>query len=109
MPHLRTISPLRMDAGRPRRARPYSIILALLALAGCRQDMHDQPRFKPLAQSDFYADLRSARPPVEGTVARGQLHEDSYFYSGKFGNNPGDYMPFPVTDDVLARGRERFN
>jgi hypothetical protein len=95
MPRLRTMSPLGL--------------LAVLALAGCRQDMHDQPRFKPLAQSDFYADLRSARSPVEGTVARGQLHEDSYFYTGKFGNNPGDYMPFPVTDEVLARGRERFN
>jgi mono/diheme cytochrome c family protein len=85
------------------------LVLLALALAGCRQDMHDQPRFKPLAKSDFYADLRSARPPVEGTIARGQLHEDSYFYTGKFGNNPGDYLPFPVTEDVLARGRERFN
>jgi hypothetical protein len=42
-------------------------------------------------------------------VARGQLAEDVYFYTGKLGNNPGDYMPFPVTEDVLARGRERFN
>ena len=84
-------------------------LLTLLALAGCRQDMQDQPRFKPLAKSDFYADLRSARPPVEGTVARGQLHEDTYFYTGKVGDNPGDYMPFPVTDEVLQRGRERFN
>lgn len=80
-----------------------------LLLAGCRQDMHDQPRFKPLAESDFYADLRSARPQVEGTVARGQLHEDTYFYTGKIGNNPGDFMPFPVTEEVLARGRERFD
>ena len=84
-------------------------LLALLILAGCRQDMHDQPRFKPLAKSDFYADLRSARPPVEGTVARGQLHEDTYFYTGKMGENPGDYMPFPVTQEVLQRGRERFD
>jgi mono/diheme cytochrome c family protein len=84
-------------------------LLAVLALAACRQDMQDQPRFKPLAESDFYADLRSARPPVDGTVARGQLNEDSYFFSGKVGNNPGDYLPFPVTDDVLTRGRERFN
>jgi hypothetical protein len=84
-------------------------MIALLALAGCRQDMHDQPRFKPLAKSDFYADLRSARPPVEGTVARGQLHEDTYFYTGKVGENPGDYMPFPVTQEVLQRGRERFD
>ena len=74
-----------------------------------RPDMHDQPRFKPLAESDFYTDLRSARPPVEGTVARGQLHEDDYLYTGKIGNNPGDYMPFPVTEDVLARGQERYN
>lgn len=84
-------------------------LMVLLALAGCRQDMHDQPRFKPLAQSDFYSDLRSARPPVEGTVARGQLHEDTYFYTGKVGSNPGDFMPFPASADVLARGRERFN
>jgi len=109
----RKISPLRMEAGRSRpagRARlTYPIILATLILASCRQDMQDQPRFKPLAESDFYADLRSARPPVEGTVARGQLDADVYFYTGKLGNNPGDFMPFPVTEDVLARGRERFN
>lgn len=84
-------------------------LLAVLALAGCRQDMHDQPRFKPLAKSDFYADLRSARAPVEGTVARGQLREDTYFYTGKVGNNPGDYMPFAVSEEVMVRGRERFN
>lgn len=83
--------------------------LGLLLLAGCRQDMHDQPRFKPLAMSDFYPDMRSSRPPVEGTVARGQLHDDTYFYTGKVGKDPGDYMPFPVTKDVLERGQERFN
>jgi mono/diheme cytochrome c family protein len=85
------------------------LLLALLALAGSRQDMHDHPRFKPLAKSDFYSDLRSARPPVEGTVARGQLHEDTYFYSGRVGNLFGDYLPFPVSPEVLARGQQRFN
>jgi mono/diheme cytochrome c family protein len=84
-------------------------LAATLVLAGCRQDMHDQPRFKPLAESDFYTDLRSARPPVEGTVARGQLHEDTYFYTGKIGDNPGDYMPFPVSEELLARGQQRYN
>ncbi len=84
-------------------------LLALLALAGCRQDMQDQPRFKPLAKSDFYGDIRSARPQIDGTVARGQLHDDAYLYSGKVGNDPGDYMPFPVTKDVLERGQQRFN
>src|ERR1700722_18201768 len=87
--------------------------LALLAVVSlttaCRIDMHVQPRQNPLSRSDFFSDQRSARPPVEGTIARGQLHEDSYFYTGKIGNNPGDAMPFPVTKEILERGRERFN
>ncbi|HEY7098124.1 MAG TPA: cytochrome c [Terriglobales bacterium] len=86
-----------------------SALLLLGILAGCRQDMHDQPRFKPLAQSDFFPDLRSARAPVDGTVARGDLREDTYFYTGKVGPNPGDYMPFSVTKEALERGQERFN
>jgi len=81
----------------------------LLGLAACRQDMHDQPKYKPLAQSNFFADMRSERTPVEGTVARGQLRDDTYFYTGKIGNSPGDFMPFPVTEDVLQRGQERYN
>jgi len=71
--------------------------------------MHVQPRQNPLSRSDFYSDHRSARPPVEGTVARGQLREDTYLYTGKIGNNPGDFLPFPVTKEVLERGRERYN
>lgn len=77
--------------------------------SACRLDMHVQPRENPLARSDFYADQRSARPLVEGTVARGQLREDTYFYTGKNGSNPGDVMPFPVTKEVLERGQERYN
>ena len=93
------------------RLRKFFWLGLLLGLAGCRQDMHDQPRVKPLAASDFFADLRSARPPVEGTVARGQLHEDSYLYTGKVGNDFGEKMPseIPVNLDTLNRGRERFN
>jgi mono/diheme cytochrome c family protein len=85
------------------------LVLVIGATAGCRIDMHVQPRQNPLSKSDFFMDQRSARPLVEGTVARGQLHEDAYFYTGKLGNNPGDYMPFPVTTQALERGRERYN
>jgi Cytochrome C oxidase, cbb3-type, subunit III len=85
------------------------VLLVVGLLAACRIDMHVQPRINPLAKSDFFTDQRSARPPVEGTVARDQLHEDSYFYTGNIGNNPGDAMPFPVSKDVLQRGRERYN
>jgi mono/diheme cytochrome c family protein len=88
----------------------FAVTLASMAmLAGCRLDMHVQPKQNPFSRSDFFADQRSERPPVEGTVARGQLHEDAYFYTGKTGASPGDYMPFPVTKEVLARGRERYN
>jgi mono/diheme cytochrome c family protein len=86
------------------------LLLFVLALStACRIDMHVQPRVNPLAKSDFFPDQRGARPLVDGTVARGQLHEDTYFYTGKIGNTPGDFMPFPVTKEVLERGRERFN
>jgi mono/diheme cytochrome c family protein len=93
------------------RARTFlpAILLLIAITAGCRLDMHIQPYYRPLAKSDFFADERSARLPVEGTVARGDLHEDSYFYTGKMNGAPGDYMPFKVTADDLARGRERFN
>jgi mono/diheme cytochrome c family protein len=93
----------------PHFRKSFPMLLAITLLTACRQDMHDQPRFKPLAQSDFFTDLRSARMPIDGTVARGQLREDAYFYTGKLGANPGDFMPFPINVDALARGRERFN
>jgi mono/diheme cytochrome c family protein len=85
------------------------LLIALAILSACRIDMHVQPRQNPLSRSDFFADQRSERPPVEGTVARGKLHDDTYFYTGKAGSTPGDLMPFPVTKEVLDRGRERFN
>ncbi len=78
-------------------------------LAGCRQDMHDQPKFIPQRGTDFYADGRSARPQVENTVARGQLHQDTYFYTGLQDGKEGDGMPFAVTPAVLQRGQERYN
>ena len=87
----------------------FAVMVSVTITTACRIDMHVQPRQNPLSRSDFYADQRSERPPVEGTVARGDLRADTYFYTGKIGNNPGDVMPFPVTKEVLERGRERFD
>jgi mono/diheme cytochrome c family protein len=92
--------------------RQISVAAALASvslLSACRLDMQVQPKQNPLSRSDFFTDQRSERPPVEGTVARGQLHENTYFYTGKLDGNPGDYMPFPVSIEVLQRGRERYN
>ena len=91
------------------RLRTLAPLALVVVLAGCRLDMHVQPRQNPLAKSEFFPDQRSARLPVEGTVAQNQLHEDTYFYTGKVNNNPGGAMPFLVTREVLARGRERYN
>jgi mono/diheme cytochrome c family protein len=82
---------------------------ATLVLAGCRQDMQDQPKFFPQRGTDFYADGRSVRPQVENTVARGQLRENGYFYTGLINGKEGDGLPFPATLEVLERGQERFN
>jgi hypothetical protein len=81
-------------------------------LAGCngvRLDMHVQPKMKPLRQSDFFPDGRGSRPLIPGTVARGQLRDDTYFYTGMIAGKEGDVMPFPVTQEVLTRGQQRFN
>jgi len=75
---------------------------------GCRQDMHDQPRYKPLARSAFFGDERSARPLVEDTVARGHLRDGSLFFTGKAGGDFADAFPFPVDETVLRRGQDRY-
>ncbi|HXZ79818.1 MAG TPA: cytochrome c [Terriglobales bacterium] len=84
-------------------------VLLVLVLAGCRLDMQIQPKVTPLRQSDFFADGRGSRPLVPGTVARGELRDDTYFYTGMVGKDPGTEMPFAVTREVLDRGQERFN
>jgi len=80
-----------------------------LFLTACRQDMHDQPKYVPLRESTFFNDARSARPLVEGTVARGQLHDDELMYTGKLQGQDATVLPMRVDAQVMARGQERFN
>jgi hypothetical protein len=86
----------------------YLLVLAFTILTGCRQDMHDQPKYKALAPSAFFSDGRSARPLVPGTVARGELREDTDLYQGKVDGKLVDAFPFPVTQKILERGQERY-
>ena len=93
-----------------RALRAAALLIVGLGTAACRQDMFDQPKTKPLARSDFFGDGSGARPPVEGTVARGELKADRVFYTG-IGPN-GKFvatLPVPLTKDLLLRGQERFN
>jgi hypothetical protein len=80
-----------------------------LMLAGCRQDMHNQPKFVPQRGTTFFADGRSARPQVLNTVARSQMHENEYFYTGMVNGKEGDGFPIALTPEVMQRGQERYN
>lgn len=85
------------------------VLPAAVALVACRDDMHDQPKYKPLAATEFFGDGRSARPEIEGTVARGHLRTDLARYTGKLNDQDVDTFPFPITRADLLRGQERFN
>lgn len=92
---------------------------------------------KPYRGTSFFSDGLSARQPVEGTVPRGYLRDDSEFFTGKKSGTtavptpPGtpagpqpsnenqagvnaypddvEVFPFPVTNETLKRGRERYD
>ncbi|MGZ4840386.1 MAG: c-type cytochrome [Candidatus Angelobacter sp.] len=93
----------------------------MAVLAGCRQDMHNQPKFIPLRSSEFYSDRRSARYPVPGTIPqlddknvdKEQLDPNSYFLTGKHGNVYGNELPAGTDQKTVAatleRGQERYN
>jgi mono/diheme cytochrome c family protein len=113
-------------------------VVVLLLAAGCQQQMAKQPYYRPLEPSAFFADGRSARPLVPGTVARGHLRTDAHLFTGKENAPPREAraeprpgpdrekarvapggplaagrdvetFPFPVTREVMERGRARYN
>src|SRR6187402_2363908 len=97
-----------------RRLAPTAIVallaLAALTAAGCRQDMHDQPKLKPYRSSEFFADGSGMRPLPEHTVAQGSLKEDTLFHTGRLADGSmATELPMPMTQAVLARGRDRYN
>ena len=89
--------------------RSKSQLAACLMVCGlwclsCRQDMHDQPKLKPLRASDFFSNGQSALPPVEGTVpARAAA------VSPVTDESKATTLPFELTPQVLDRGQDRFN
>lgn len=85
-------------------------LLGLLALAGCRQNMHDQAKVEPYETSPIFADGAAARPLPAGTVPRGFLRQDRGYSTGL--DAAGSLVatsPVPVTRQLLARGRERYD
>lgn len=82
---------------------------ALLGTVGCRQDMHNQPKYKTFAATNFFGDGRSERPAIDDTVARGQLRIDQARFAGKVNGQDIDYFPIQITHGDVLRGQERFN
>jgi mono/diheme cytochrome c family protein len=101
-------------------------------------DMDDSPKWKPQSESEFFADGRTMRPAVEGAVAFGRFDFDPVAFEAKYADQPwagalvstrgdllrdddgfyrgmdseGAYlnrMPVEVTEDLIARGKSRFN
>ena len=85
------------------------ILCSALMLSGCRQDMHDAPRYDPLESSALTRGTPSALAPVAGTVARGQLNENTLLHTGQLNGEPATVFPFEITRADLDRWQERNN
>ena len=71
--------------------------------------MHNQPKYRPLRPSPLFENGSSARPLIEGTVARGTLNADEALFTGKLDGAPVKEMPFAIAEADLNRGQERYN
>lgn len=102
-----------------RRSAVWLVLLCALTLTGCSpkmswQAMAAQPRYEPLERNDFFEDGQSSRPLVPNTIARGGLRENTAYFQGKTVGADGkatdvNEFPLPITAELLARGRERYN
>lgn len=89
--------------------RVISLWLLLVLLAGCRKAMQIDGRIKPLQESTFFEDGMTAREPVAGTVARGELFADTLYWKGEVNGYLANGIPEKVNLAVLKRGQDRFN
>lgn len=95
--------------------------VAATGLVGCRgyeseeppvhlnPNLDSQPRYDPQSESKFYEDRRTMRQPVEGTVAKGALHENEAVAYGRVGDRYVLKLPVQVTPQLLERGQERYD
>jgi hypothetical protein len=98
------------------------LMVAVLFLGGCRRgstssfspihpnpNMDHQPKYRAQAASEFFYDGATMRPPVEGTVARGELLDDTALYEGR--DEAGEFVTeIPASAEVnLERGAQRFD
>jgi mono/diheme cytochrome c family protein len=91
------------------RSSGAAVLTMLLWSVGCRQDMQDQPKYKPLGESRFFPDGRESRPIPAGTIARDELNDTDAVHTGEADGTFLDTIPVPVDAALLHRGRDRFD
>jgi mono/diheme cytochrome c family protein len=80
------------------------------------RNMYNQPRYDTQERKPFFADQRSMRPEVEGTVSR-EMTKGVHAETGLSASTkayvseiPPDILrQFPSKDALLARGQDRYN
>ena len=97
------------------------VVAALVVIAGPRggissqpprhpnPNMFVQPRAEPQAGNGFFYDGAEMRPPVEGTIARGELREGGAYWTGLDASGFVAKVPLPLNDALLERGKRRFD
>ena len=108
---------------RRRHLRTLALTLAsVIFLTGCARgctssrppihinpSMDNQPKVRPQTASNFFYDGASMRAPVPGTVAIGELREDTAFFTGQEAD--GQFVteiPVTVDEALLERGAQRY-
>ena len=86
-----------------------ALLASVVMSIACTQKMAQQPYYRLYRPSEVFADGSSARPIPADTVARGHVADDTLLFTGKDDDGQDSTeFPFPITPDVLDRGRSRY-
>jgi len=114
--------PVRRRLGGGGLFRTVIVLTAILPLTACARgctssrppihlnpSMDNQPKVRPQTASTFFYDGQSMRQPVPGTVAIGELKEDTAFFTGKGADQQFvATVPVPMDEAMLERGHQRY-
>lgn len=84
------------------------MIFCAAFFSNCAQKMASQPAHKPFAKSEFFQNGQLAQKPVEGTIPSGWTRTNSRIEASENFDKNSNELPFPFSEEVLRRGRERF-
>ena len=88
------------------------ILLALAAACGDTtlfDPMERQPKSRAFSANAFFEDGRSMRKPPEGTVPQERIVGQPALTAGKTGGKDVTEFPLPVSKELIAVGRKKFD